>query len=74
MARAAAEIFDQYGEASLTGISQFDFRRLIETTADGVLVVDLTGTVLYASGGGRDLRLSGCRSRPDSPRATGHIG
>jgi len=49
MARGAAELSEQYGDASLTGISQLDFRRLIETTADGVLVVDLSGTVLYAN-------------------------
>lgn len=52
MARGAAEILDQYSDASLAGISQLDFRLLIETTADGVLVVDLSGTVLYANPAG----------------------
>jgi len=33
----------------LTRISQPSFRLLIENTADGVLVVDLTGAVLYAN-------------------------
>ncbi|MBZ9717528.1 PAS domain-containing protein [Mesorhizobium sp. AD1-1] len=49
MARSAAEVSDRHGDATLTGISQLDFRRLIENTADGVLVVSLLGTVLYAN-------------------------
>jgi len=31
------------------GFSQFSFRRLVESIADGILVVDLAGTVLYAN-------------------------
>ncbi|MGK6314298.1 two-component system sensor histidine kinase NtrB [Neorhizobium sp. DT-125] len=35
--------------ASLAGIPQPSFQKLIETTADGVLVVDRSGAVLYAN-------------------------
>ncbi|MER9140751.1 ATP-binding protein [Mesorhizobium sp. M0830] len=49
MTRSAAEILDPSANAFLTGISQLNFRRLIETLADGILVVDLSGTVLYAN-------------------------
>jgi len=47
--RSAAEILEPSANALLTGISQVNFRRLIETLADGILVVDLSGTVLYAN-------------------------
>ncbi|MGK9055486.1 two-component system sensor histidine kinase NtrB [Neorhizobium petrolearium] len=36
-------------EEHLAGISQLSFQRLIENIADGVLVVDLSGDVLYAN-------------------------
>lgn len=48
-ARAAAEILDRSEGESATGITKLNFRRLIESTADGILVVDLAGTVLYAN-------------------------
>jgi signal transduction histidine kinase len=37
------------GDARSPGISQLDFQRLIEHNADGILVVDLSGAVLYAN-------------------------
>jgi signal transduction histidine kinase len=49
MTGSAAEIFDLTEDAQLTSISQPSFRLLIENTADGVLVVDLSGAVLYAN-------------------------
>ncbi|RWM69258.1 MAG: PAS domain-containing protein [Mesorhizobium sp.] len=49
MGQSTAEILKLSNEAPLTGISQLNFRRLIENTADGILVVDLSGTVLYAN-------------------------
>lgn len=36
-------------EAHFAGIEQISFQRLIENNADGVLVVDLSGSVLYAN-------------------------
>ncbi|MES0156405.1 PAS domain S-box protein [Mesorhizobium sp. M0018] len=49
MTRSAAEISDLTDDPQLTSISQLSFRLLIENTADGVLVVDLSGAVLYAN-------------------------
>lgn len=37
------------GDAPLAGFSQGSFQRLVETMADGILVVDLAGSVLYAN-------------------------
>jgi len=37
------------GDRHLAGISQDSFRLLIETNADGILVVDRAGRVLYAN-------------------------
>lgn len=48
-AHDAAEILDRCEGESPTGITKLNFRRLIESTADGILVVDLSGTVLYAN-------------------------
>lgn len=45
----AAEIIDPRADRRLAGLSEPSFRLLIENTADGVLVVDLAGTVLYAN-------------------------
>ncbi len=47
-ASAIAEL-GQSEEAQLAQIGQLSFQGLIETTADGVLVVDLAGAVLYAN-------------------------
>lgn len=44
-----AEILETAGSSRLTGISEPSFRLLIENTADGILVVDLLGEVLYAN-------------------------
>jgi signal transduction histidine kinase len=44
-----AEIVETADDSRLTGISQPSFRLLIENTADGILVVDLAGAVLYAN-------------------------
>ncbi|RWH82165.1 MAG: PAS domain-containing protein [Mesorhizobium sp.] len=49
MAQNAAEILEPSEKAPLTGIAQLSFQRLIENTADGILVVDLFGTVCYAN-------------------------
>ncbi|TIP99045.1 MAG: PAS domain-containing protein, partial [Mesorhizobium sp.] len=49
MGQSTAEILELANEPPLTGISQLNFRRLIENTADGILVVDLSGAVLYAN-------------------------
>lgn len=43
------EISDGREEARPFGISQLSFRRIIENIADGLLVVDLSGSVLYAN-------------------------
>lgn len=43
------EVLEPVDDSHLTGISQPSFRLLIENTADGVLVVDLAGAVLYAN-------------------------
>lgn len=43
-----AEVMEQI-DSRLTSISQPSFRLLIENTADGILVVDLSGAVLYAN-------------------------
>lgn len=43
------EVLEPVDDSHLTGISQPSFRLLIENTADGVLVVDLFGSVLYAN-------------------------
>ncbi|MCA0003150.1 MULTISPECIES: two-component system sensor histidine kinase NtrB [unclassified Mesorhizobium] len=48
-AQNAAEMLESPGDTSPAGISQLSFRQLIENTADGMLVVDLDGTVLYAN-------------------------
>ncbi|WP_225772849.1 nitrogen regulation protein NR(II) [Inquilinus sp. Marseille-Q2685] len=48
-AMRAAEITDLRDDRRLAGLSEPSFRLLIENTADGVLVVDLAGTVLYAN-------------------------
>jgi signal transduction histidine kinase len=45
----SAELLAPPEETQLAQINQLSFRRLIETTADGVLVVDLSGAVLYAN-------------------------
>lgn len=37
------------GDAPLAGFSQGSFQRLVENMADGILVVDLDGSVLYAN-------------------------
>lgn len=47
--QALAEVLEPVDEPRLTAISQPSFRLLIENTADGVLVVDLAGAVLYAN-------------------------
>lgn len=44
MAYSATKVDDR-----APGISQVDFQRLIEHNADGILVVDLSGAVLYAN-------------------------
>ncbi|WP_411032784.1 two-component system sensor histidine kinase NtrB [Shinella sp. BYT-45] len=43
------EVLEPDDDSRLAGISQPSFRLLIENTADGVLVVDLSGSVLYAN-------------------------
>lgn len=40
---------ESLNESRVAGIPQPSFQKLIETTADGVLVVDLSGAVLYAN-------------------------
>jgi signal transduction histidine kinase len=49
MTRSIAAAADPTEDSKLTSISQPSFQLLIETTADGVLVVDLSGAVLYAN-------------------------
>lgn len=49
MMRSTAEVIDLTDDPQVTSISQPSFRLLIENTADGVLVVDLSGAVLYAN-------------------------
>ncbi|MBZ9917945.1 PAS domain-containing protein, partial [Mesorhizobium sp. BR1-1-7] len=49
VAQNVTEMLEPSGDTSLAGISQLSFRQLIENTADGMLVVDLDGTVLYAN-------------------------
>ena len=49
MKRGPAEILETADDSRLTGMSQPSFRLLIENTADGILVVDLSGAVLYAN-------------------------
>lgn len=44
-----AEVLEPFDDSHLTSISQPSFRLLIENTADGILVVDLSGAVLYAN-------------------------
>jgi signal transduction histidine kinase len=44
-----AEVLEPFDDSRLTSISQPSFRLPIENTADGVLVVDLSGAVLYAN-------------------------
>jgi len=51
---AATEILNDEDEP-LAGFSQLSFRRLIENIADGILVVDLSGTVLYANPAAADI-------------------
>lgn len=48
-ARNATEAGDMATDEHRAGISQLSFQRLVETIADGVLVVDLAGDVLYAN-------------------------
>jgi signal transduction histidine kinase len=43
------EVLRSSEEAQLAQIGQLSFQSLIETTVDGVLVVDLSGAVLYAN-------------------------
>jgi signal transduction histidine kinase len=43
------EVSDDAESNHFAGISQLNFQRLIENNADGVLVVDLSGVVLYAN-------------------------
>ena len=45
----ATEILQAGEDEPLAGLSQLSFQRLIENIADGILVVDLAGTVLYAN-------------------------
>jgi len=47
--KSVAEILEPVDDSRLTGISQPSFRLLIENTADGILVVDHSGAVLYAN-------------------------
>lgn len=49
MMQHSAGVLESDEESRLTGISQPSFRLLIENTADGILVVDLSGAVLYAN-------------------------
>ena len=48
-ARSATEILRIGEDEPLAGFSQLSFQRLVENIADGILVVDLAGTVLYAN-------------------------
>jgi signal transduction histidine kinase len=43
------EVLDLSAGGYLAGISRLSFQRLIENVADGILVVDLSGSVLYAN-------------------------
>ena len=45
----AADVFNADGDEPLAGFSQLSFQRLVENVADGILIVDLAGTVLYAN-------------------------
>jgi len=47
--QAALEILKAGEDEPLAGFSQLSFQRLVENIADGILVVDLSGTVLYAN-------------------------
>jgi signal transduction histidine kinase len=47
--RGLAEVLEPVDDSRLTSISQPSFQLLIENTADGILVVDLSGAVLYAN-------------------------
>jgi len=47
--REAREILKMGEEEPIAGFKQLSFQRLIENIADGILVVDLAGTVLYAN-------------------------
>jgi len=47
--RTAAEIARAGEDEPLAGFSQLSFQRLVENIADGILVVDLAGSVLYAN-------------------------
>lgn len=49
MAQNLAVVLESDEVSRLTGVSQPSFRLLVENTADGILVVDLAGTVLYAN-------------------------
>jgi signal transduction histidine kinase len=44
-----AEIFKAREDEPLEGFSQLSFQHLVENIADGILIVDLAGTVLYAN-------------------------
>jgi len=48
-ALAATEVLAGHEDEPLAGFSQLSFQRLVENIADGILVVDLAGTVLYAN-------------------------
>lgn len=47
--RTVTEIFNADEDEPLAGFSQLSFQRLVENIADGILIVDLAGTVLYAN-------------------------
>ena len=49
MTQELARVLESDEESRLTGISRPSFRLLIENTADGILVVDSIGAVLYAN-------------------------
>ncbi len=47
--RSIAELIDAGDDLHIAGLSQPSFRLLVENTADGILVVDPEGAVLYAN-------------------------
>lgn len=61
-----AEVLEPFDDSHLTSISQPSFRLLIENTADGILVVDLSGAVLYANP-------AACRILGHSPEELLHV-
>lgn len=80
MKQDIAEILEPVDDSRLTGISQPSFRLLIENTADGILVVDRSGAVLYANpaagqilGHSRDELLHVPLGRPVSSGETAEI-